>query len=48
VLFLHYWMERPVAEIARLLDLRPGTVKSHLHRARRRLGPLLEEFDHHG
>ena len=45
VLFLHYWMDRPVDEIARLLDLRPGTVKSHLHRARRRLQPVLEELD---
>lgn len=42
--YLYYWMERPVAEIAELLGCRPGTVKAHLFRARkqleRKLGPL--------
>jgi RNA polymerase sigma-70 factor (ECF subfamily) len=39
--YLHYWLDRPVAEIAELLGRRPGTVKSMLHRARQRLARLL-------
>jgi RNA polymerase sigma-70 factor (ECF subfamily) len=35
--YLYYWLDCPVAEIAELLELKPDTVKSHLHRARRRL-----------
>lgn len=31
------------AEIGAILELPVGTVKSHVHRARRRLGPILEE-----
>ncbi len=37
VVYLHYWMESPVAEIAELLELKRETVKSHLFRARQRL-----------
>ena len=38
---LHYWMGYTVAEIGGLLALPQGTVKSHLHRARRRLARML-------
>lgn len=33
VVVLRYWMDLPTAEIARLLDRRPATVRSLLHRA---------------
>jgi len=46
VVYLFYWLESPVAEIAELLELKPDTVKSHLHRARQRLaGHLAQEPD---
>lgn len=45
VLHLHYWMGHTVAEIGELLDLPAGTVKSHLHRGRERLG---KELERHG
>lgn len=41
-LVLHYYEDRPIAEIASILNVRVGTVKSRLHRARRRLAALLE------
>jgi RNA polymerase sigma-70 factor (ECF subfamily) len=43
IVHLFYWMERPVDEIARSLDCPVSTVKSHLHRARKRLGNLWEQ-----
>ncbi len=39
----YYWLELPVAEIAELLGVAQGTVKSYLHRGRARLALLLEE-----
>lgn len=45
VLHLHYWMGHTVAEIGELLDQPVGTVKSHLHRGRERLGKELERHD---
>lgn len=42
VITLFYFEDRSVAEVARALDLPEGTVKSHLHRARRTLGEMLE------
>lgn len=36
-----------VAEIASTLDVSEGTVKSHLHDARRRLRPILENEERH-
>jgi RNA polymerase sigma-70 factor (ECF subfamily) len=39
---LFYLEERSIAEVARMLDLPEGTVKSHLHRARRTLGEMME------
>jgi len=41
-LHLHYWMGHTVAEIAELLGVAEGTVKSHLHRGRERLRAALE------
>jgi len=40
---LYYWEDRPVAEIARILEVSESTVKQHLHRARHRLADLLSE-----
>lgn len=34
ILYLHYWKELPQAEIAKLLDIPVGTVKSRLHTAK--------------
>lgn len=36
-LYLYYWMDHPVEEIAELLGVPAGTVKSYLHRGRRML-----------
>lgn len=38
---LHYWMGEDLETIAHLLDRRPGTIKSLLFRARKRLARLL-------
>ncbi len=40
---LHYWEDMSVAEIAVVLEIPPGTVKSRLHRARDRLRALLAD-----
>ena len=40
-LHLHYWLEAPVEEIAALLDVPSGTVKSYLSRGRVRVDRLL-------
>ena len=42
IITLFYFEERSVKEVAMVLDLPEGTVKSHLHRARRALGEMLE------
>jgi RNA polymerase sigma-70 factor (ECF subfamily) len=42
VITLFYLEEKGIAEIARMLDLPEGTVKSHLHRARLALGAMME------
>lgn len=41
VVTLHYYLELPAVEIAKLLDCPEGTVYSRLHNARRRLAELL-------
>jgi len=43
LLYLRYAQDMTSSEIARVLRLRPGTVKSRLHRALRRLETQLEE-----
>ena len=42
VITLFYFEERSIKEMAALMDLPEGTIKSHLHRARRALGAMLE------
>lgn len=42
VITLFYLQEKSISEVARILDLPEGTVKSHLHRARRALGDMME------
>ena len=42
VIYLHYWHDAPVEEIAELLGAPAGTVKSYLFRARERLARALE------
>ncbi len=42
ILTLFYFEDRNVAEVAAMMGLPEGTVKSHLHRARRALGEMLE------
>ncbi len=42
VVYLYYWIGSGVADIAELLEMNVQTVKSHLHRARRRLALELE------
>lgn len=41
VVFLHYWMGCGIDEISGLTEIPGGTVKSHLHRARRQLAEVL-------
>ena len=41
--YLHYWLGESIDSIAELLQVRSGTVKSYLHRSRRRLARLLQE-----
>lgn len=41
VITLFYLQERSVEEVARMLDLPEGTVKSHLHRARLALAAMI-------
>ncbi len=42
---LYHLEDRPLAEVAEVLGLRPGAAKVALHRARRRLAELLETED---
>lgn len=44
-IMLHYFDDLPLAEVARVLGCREGTVKAHLHQARARLGSLLVAYD---
>ena len=41
VITLFYMQERSVSDVAAMLDLPEGTVKSHLHRARRALAVMM-------
>ena len=40
--YLTYWRDLPVQEVAGLMGCRPGTVKRYLHLARRRLRGVLQ------
>ncbi len=42
VLFLYYYEDKSYEEVAAMLDLPLGTVKTHLHRARKELSALLK------
>jgi len=42
VITLFYLQDRSIKDVAALLDLPENTVKSHLHRARRALGGMME------
>jgi RNA polymerase sigma-70 factor, ECF subfamily len=42
-LVLRYWQDLSCAEIAEVLQVPEGTVKTQIHRARKALGKLLEE-----
>ena len=42
VVTLFYMQERSVSDVAAMLDLPEGTVKSHLHRARRALAVMMQ------
>ncbi|MEX0985218.1 MAG: sigma-70 family RNA polymerase sigma factor [Actinomycetota bacterium] len=42
---LYYYADRPVREIAQLLETSPSTVSVHLHRGRNRLRDLLGDDD---
>ena len=42
-LVLSFYLDLPEQEIARIMGLRPGSVRSATHRALRALGQLLEE-----
>jgi RNA polymerase sigma-70 factor (ECF subfamily) len=46
VVMLFYMEERSYEEVARLLDLPLGTVKTNLHRARKQLATMVKEADH--
>jgi RNA polymerase sigma-70 factor (ECF subfamily) len=41
---LHYFEDLPVAEAAAYLDCSVGTVKTHLHRARKKLAEMLKDI----
>jgi RNA polymerase sigma-70 factor (ECF subfamily) len=41
VITLFYLQDRSVEDVAHMLDLPEGTVKSHLHRARRALADMV-------
>jgi RNA polymerase sigma-70 factor (ECF subfamily) len=42
-IFLVYWEDMVPSEVARMLGLRPGTIRRYLHLARKRLGRLLDD-----
>ena len=41
VIALHYLEDRPIDDIAAVLEIAPGTVKTHLHRGRQNLATTL-------
>ena len=45
VVALFYIEDLPIADVGEILDMRPGTVKRHLHDGRRTLARRLQEVD---
>jgi RNA polymerase sigma-70 factor (ECF subfamily) len=45
---LYYYEDRPLDEVAELLDCSPSTAAAHVHRARAKLGGLLQEVSRDG
>ena len=45
VVMLFYMEDRSYDEVARLLDMPLGTVKTYLHRARQQLATMIKEAD---
>ena len=45
---LYYYEDRPLDEVAELLDCSPSTAAAHVHRARAKLGGLLREVSPDG
>ena len=45
---LHYWEDMPLADIAEVLRISVGTVKSRIHRAKRQLARHLAELEDSG
>jgi len=45
VVFLHYWEDLTLERVADELGVGVGTARSHLDRAKRRLRPLLPDFE---
>jgi RNA polymerase sigma-70 factor (ECF subfamily) len=43
IVYLHYWNDVPVSDIADMLGMPSGTIKSYLFRARERLSRTLED-----
>jgi RNA polymerase sigma-70 factor (ECF subfamily) len=43
VIYLRFWEDLTTARIAEVLDISEGSVVQHLHRAKRRLRPVLED-----
>jgi RNA polymerase sigma-70 factor (ECF subfamily) len=43
---LYYYEDRPLHEVAEILDCSPSTAAAHVHRARAKLGDLLKEVSH--
>lgn len=43
VIYLRYFLDLSVAEVAEVADIAPGTVKSRLHRALKRLRSVVEQ-----
>ncbi|MUT68695.1 sigma-70 family RNA polymerase sigma factor [Paenibacillus sp. NEAU-GSW1] len=48
VILLHYFRDLPIRQVAELLDLSEGAVKTRLHRARHQLSEWLNENDEGG
>jgi RNA polymerase sigma factor (sigma-70 family) len=42
ILHLHYFLDLPIDEVARVLGISPGAAKTRIHRAAHRLRPQLE------